>query len=184
VNERTVRVGLSGMWLQDCGPNLGEAALAEFFILWQMLADVQLFPEHEDTLRRCWSGDGVYSAKSAYNAFFVGRSIATTASVIWRSRAPYGCKFSAWLVTRDRCWTADRLERHGLPRPAACSLCDQEPETIQHLLLGCVVGHEIWAWDRLVWLPQLDTQLLLWWSSLLCPKATQRDLWTAISPSS
>jgi hypothetical protein len=96
-----------------------------------------------------------------------------------------GVSFFAWLVTRDRCWTADHLERRGLPWPAACPLCDQEPETIQQLLLGCVVGHEIWAWtlnlwDRLVWLPQPDTQLLLWWSSLPCPKATKRDLWTAI----
>jgi hypothetical protein len=83
--ERTIHDGLSGMWLRDCGPNLGEAALAEFFILWQMLADVQLFPEREDTLRWCWSGDRVYSAKSAYNTFFVGRLTTTRTSVIWRS---------------------------------------------------------------------------------------------------
>jgi hypothetical protein len=51
---------LSSTWFQDSGPNLGEAALAEFFILWQMLVDVQLSPELEDTLRWCWSGDGVY----------------------------------------------------------------------------------------------------------------------------
>jgi hypothetical protein len=31
---RTVSEGISCMWLRDCGPNLGEAALAEFFILW------------------------------------------------------------------------------------------------------------------------------------------------------
>jgi hypothetical protein len=43
-------------------------------------------------------------------------------------------------------WTADRLQRRGLPHPAACPLCDQEPESIQHLLLGCVVTHEVWAW--------------------------------------
>jgi hypothetical protein len=35
VKERTVSDGISGTWLHDCGPNLGEAALAEFFILWQ-----------------------------------------------------------------------------------------------------------------------------------------------------
>jgi hypothetical protein len=28
VKERTVRDGLSGTWLCDCGPNLGEEALA------------------------------------------------------------------------------------------------------------------------------------------------------------
>jgi hypothetical protein len=95
VKVRTVKEGLSGTWLRDCGPDLGEAALAEFFILWQELAGVHLTPGWEDTLRWCWFGDGVYSAKSAYNAFFAGRARYPTASVIWRSRAPYGCKFFA-----------------------------------------------------------------------------------------
>jgi mannosylglycoprotein endo-beta-mannosidase len=185
VKVRTVKEGLSGTWLRDCGPDLGEAALAEFFILWQVLAGVQLTPGREDTLRWCWSEDGVYSAKSAYNAFFAGRARYPAASVIWRSRAPYGCKFFAWVVSRDRCWTADRLERRRLPRPVACPLCDQEPETIQHLLVGCVVARQVWAWalnlwDRMAWLPLANTGLLLWWTSRPCPKATQRDLWTAI----
>jgi hypothetical protein len=48
---RTVKEGLSSTWLQDCCPNLGEAALAEFFILWQVLAVVQLMPKREDSLR-------------------------------------------------------------------------------------------------------------------------------------
>jgi hypothetical protein len=107
---------------------------------------VQITPGQEDRLRWCWSGDGVYSAKSAYGAFFAGRARYTVASQIWRSRAPYGCKFFAWIVSRDQCWTADRLEHRRLPRPAACPLCDQEPETIQHLLLGCVVARQVCIW--------------------------------------
>jgi hypothetical protein len=82
VKVRTVKEGLSGTWLRDCGPHLGEAALAEFFILWQVLAMVQLIPGQEDRLRWCWSGDGVYSAKSAYGAFFAGRARYTVASQI------------------------------------------------------------------------------------------------------
>jgi hypothetical protein len=183
---RSVKEGLSGLWLQDCGPNLSAEALAEFFVLWQILAEVQLFPERGDELIWAWSPDGTYSSKSAYKAFFVGRCQATAAAQVWRSRAPYGCRFFAWLVSKDRCWTADRLERRGLPHPAACPLCDQEPETLQHLLLGCVVAREVWAsalnhWDRLQWLPEADSDLLQWWTSRPCPKASQRDLWTAIT---
>jgi hypothetical protein len=33
VVEHTISEGISDMWLRNCGPNLGEAALAEFFIL-------------------------------------------------------------------------------------------------------------------------------------------------------
>jgi hypothetical protein len=169
---RTVKEALSGTWLHDCGPDLGPAALQEFFLLWQVLAEVQLSPEHEDDLRWSWSGDGAYSSKSAYNAFFEGRIQSPVTSVIWCSRAPYGCKFFAWLVSRNRCWTSDRLERRGLPRPPSCPLCCQEPEMIQHLLLGCVVAREIWVWalnrwDRLAWLPAADVGLLRWWTSSL-----------------
>jgi hypothetical protein len=50
---RTVKEGLSGLWLRDYGPDFTEAALTKFFILWQILAMVQLSPDHEDAL--LWS---------------------------------------------------------------------------------------------------------------------------------
>jgi hypothetical protein len=75
----------------------------EFFIRWQFFVVVQLSPDREDVLLWSWSADGVYSSKSAYRAFFVGRSRAITAAQVWRSRAPYGCRLFAWIVSKDRC---------------------------------------------------------------------------------
>lgn len=49
-----------------------------------------------------------------------------------------------WLVIRERCWTADRLARRGLPHPSCCPLCDQEEENINHLLSTCVFAREFW----------------------------------------
>jgi hypothetical protein len=120
-----VKDGLSGTWLQDCGPDFGEEALAEFFGLWRLLANAQLIPEQDDVLVWRWSEDGTFSAKSAYNVFFAGMTSAPTASQVWRSRAPYGCKFFMWTASWDHRWTADRLLRRRLPHPAACPLCDQ-----------------------------------------------------------
>jgi hypothetical protein len=77
---RTVKEGLSGLWLRDCGLDLGAAALGEFFTLWQILAMVHLSPGWEDTLRWCWS---TYSSKSAYRAFFDGQTRFPTATMIW-----------------------------------------------------------------------------------------------------
>jgi hypothetical protein len=45
---------------------------------------------------------------------------------------------------RNRCWTADRLEKRGLPHPDACSLCDQQQETIQYLLTSCIFTRQFW----------------------------------------
>jgi hypothetical protein len=47
---RSVKEGLSGLWLQDCGPDLTAEALADFFVLWQILAEVRLSPERDDEL--------------------------------------------------------------------------------------------------------------------------------------
>jgi hypothetical protein len=35
----------------------------------------------------------------------------------------------------NRCWTANRLARRGLPRPDRCPICNQSEQTINHLLL-------------------------------------------------
>jgi hypothetical protein len=47
-------------------------------------------------------------------------------------------------VTLQRCWTADRLQRRGIDHPDQCPLCDQEIETIDHLLVGCVFARNYW----------------------------------------
>ena len=58
--------------------------------------------------------------------------------------APGKCKFFMWLVAHNKCWTADRLAKRGLPHPECCPLCDQAEETIDHLLVSCVFTQEVW----------------------------------------
>jgi len=49
-----------------------------------------------------------------------------------------------WLVAHNRCWTADRLAKRGLPHPERCPFCDQAEETIEHLLISCVFSRQVW----------------------------------------
>lgn len=175
-----------GAWLTDCGPNLHADALNEFFLVWESLHTIQLDPEREDAMIWRWESDGQYSSRSAYRAFFAATTRAEGVDQVWRSRAPQSCRFFAWLASRNRCWTADRLQRRGLPHPASCPLCDQPPETLQHLLLGCVVSREVWArtvahWGKPEWVPKEDSPLMHWWIGKLAPKKDRKDLWTAIT---
>jgi hypothetical protein len=87
---------------------------------------------------------GQYSAKSAYEAMFIGAVQFNPWERIWKSWAPGKCKFFLWLTTRNKCWTADRLAKRGLAHPKHCPLCGQEEETIDHLLLSCVFSRQIW----------------------------------------
>jgi hypothetical protein len=50
-------------------------------------------------------------------------------------------------------WIAERLQHRGLQHNPRCALCDQEPETMHHLLITCPfwrhVWHEVLSWLRL-----------------------------------
>jgi hypothetical protein len=87
---------------------------------------------------------GIFSSKSCYKSLFSGSSTFEPWKRLWKPWAPPKCKFFLWLAMRNRCWTAYRLEKRGLPHPAACPLCDQHQETIQHLLASCIFTHQFW----------------------------------------
>jgi len=55
---------------------------------------------------------------------------------------PAKCCFFLWLVAHKRCSTSDRLAQRGLPHPEKCPLCDQANESIDHLLIACVLSRQ------------------------------------------
>jgi hypothetical protein len=46
------------------------------------------------------------------------------------------------VAIRNRCWTADRLQRRGLDSLDSCTFCDQEQETMDHLITKCSFSRE------------------------------------------
>ena len=83
----------------------------------------------------------------------------------------------------NRCWTSNRLQRRQLPHPSACPFCDQAPETLDHLLLRCVLARQVWAkimntWVRPDWTSCADSNLVEWWTSLNPQKHFQKEAWT------
>jgi hypothetical protein len=54
-------------------------------------------------------------------------------------------KIFLWLAFRWRHWTADRRACHGLDARALCYLCDQKPETIDHIIAECPFTREVWC---------------------------------------
>ena len=105
---------------------------------------VILQPEVPDIYRWKLTESGEYSSQSAYAALFFGSICFSPWKKIWKSWAPLRCKFFIWLVFKKRYWTADRLAKRGLPHPGACPLCDQDDETINHILVGCSFSRQLW----------------------------------------
>jgi len=142
--SRTVREALLDLtWVSDIRGALGWLGLVEYLELWDVLTDVVL-QDTEDIHHWKFEASGLFSSRSAYRAFFAGSVGFEPWKRLWKSWAPSKCKTFVWLAIRNRCWTADRLQKRGLPHPDCCPLCDQEEETVQHLLTTCVFARQFW----------------------------------------
>jgi hypothetical protein len=104
----------------------------------------KLYPEVPDHHYWTSSSIGVYSSQSAYDRFFMGSVQFEPAERIWNSWAAPRCKFFLWLASLNCCWTMDCLAHKGLDHPLYCLFCDQEEETIQHILVGCIFSKKVW----------------------------------------
>ena len=144
--RRTVRQAIVNRgWIEDIKGALTVQVLSDYLHIWDLVEGTVLQPRTQ--YRHVWklSSTGCYSSKSAYNAMFVGSIKFSPSKRIWKTWAPANCKFFIWLAVNNRCWTSDRLAKRGMPHQPACPLCDQAPETINHLLASCVFVREVWA---------------------------------------
>jgi hypothetical protein len=128
----------------DIRGSLQAQGILKFILLWDTLQDIQINMGLPDCHRWTPSDSGVYSSKLAYERLFMGAVQFEPSGRIWRTWAPPRCKFFIWLASLNRCWTTDRLARPGLDHPSQCLLCDQEEETIHHIMVGCVFSREVW----------------------------------------
>jgi hypothetical protein len=88
-----------------------------------------------------------------------------------------------WFTIKERLWTADWLERHGLNHPSECVFCCQEPETSAHIILQCLFFRQIWYMLLLGFRlhrfsPSADLEIPLWWSSLSAavPRSRRKEI--------
>lgn len=142
---RTVQDAIqNNSWTRDISGGLSVLAVWQMIQLGEALAQLTLDANEKD--QHCWlpESSGHFTSKSAYERFHTGAIAFEPYRRIWRTWAPLKAKVFLWLASWRRCWTADRLQRRGLPHPQACPLCDQDQETIDHVLLGCIFAREIW----------------------------------------
>ena len=78
--------------------------------------------------------------------------------------------------------TADKLIKRNWQCNPTCPLCDQAPETAQHLCLNCVYAQEVWVlvaqWtEGLVAVPDREAKMEHWWNGSLTgiPKSIKRE---------
>ena len=183
LNRRTVAEALNNRrWVADIKGARTVQVLEDYLNIWDLVEGLTLQQEVTDRFRWKLTQSGTYTSKSVYAAFFVGTIKFAPWKKIWKSWASFRCKFFIWLAINNRCWMADRLAKRGLPHLEACPFCDQEEETIQHILVGCVFTRQIWfSILQALHLPALvpstsDTKFSSWWRKglRLIPKDLQK----------
>jgi hypothetical protein len=107
--------------------------------------DIELLPGMKDThIWRLSSASGQHTAKSTYEGLFQGAILFRLWERIWKIRALRRCqkKSCGSLLIAGAGLLIDLLdmECHTL----LAVLCDQEEETIHHLLCSCVFTQQFW----------------------------------------
>ena len=90
-------------------------------------------------------------------------------ALIWKTWAPLKVKIFLWLAFRRRHWTGDRRRRHGLETREHCYLCDQAPETIEHIVVTCPYTRGVWSLIYQAFGRQLrqgSATIIDWWRRL------------------
>jgi hypothetical protein len=133
----------STAWVRTIGGGLSIPAAAEYLRVWRAIRDIAL-TEQPDQLIWRWKSDGKFSVRSAYLALHQGSHSIPGCVLVWEIWALTWVKIFLWLALRRRHWTADRRCRHDLDAHDTCHLCDQEPETMDHIIVACSITRQIW----------------------------------------
>jgi hypothetical protein len=111
--------------------------LTQFVQLWSLIQNVHLVEEVEDDIRLKLTGNGQYSAASAYKLQFLGLIESPINKIVWKAWTPPKVKNHAWLALQNRLWTTDRLWRRGWENCGLCPLFKQTKESNNHLFVHC-----------------------------------------------
>lgn len=154
-------------WLRDIRGALTTQVIVDYVRIRALVERVHLQPS-PDTYVWKWHPSGIYTAQSAYNALFLAEEAVAGARELWKTRAPNKCRFFLWLVMHGRCWTSERLHRHGLREDASCTFCDQVAEHLDHLFLQCAYSKEVWfkclrRGGFVFHMPNGGESLIEWW---------------------
>ncbi|WJZ92487.1 hypothetical protein VitviT2T_011477 [Vitis vinifera] len=119
----------------------------EIEMMEQFMLKIQAFRvqrENEDKMVWTTSKSGVFSVKSLYSILEPGGSAMFPYIGIWKASVPPKVAFFAWEASWGKILTLDQLQRRGYSLANRCFLCLAEAETVDHLLLHCVMTRTLW----------------------------------------
>ena len=98
---------------------------------------LKIISSREDKLILKGNTTGIYSAKLMYEVLKASSTMTFHVQSVWNSLVLLKVGFFTWEAVWGKVLTLDQLKRRGRPLASWYYLCENEEESIDHLLVQC-----------------------------------------------
>ena len=133
-----------GCWSPTFLRSLNDWEVSEMTRFLQILHGYKLNPLGVDKLSLKNAIDKGFSVKSMYKGFDVSPALDYPHRLVWNPVAPPKTGVFAWEAAWGKVLTLDHLKRRGMNFANRCFMCEEEEETIEHLLIHCNLAKILW----------------------------------------
>ena len=149
----------------------------------QTLHDQIFRPTGEDMLLLKEVKVKSFSVKVMYKGYDLSPTCDFPHRLIWNSVVPSKMEIFSWEAAWGKILTLDNLKRRGMAFANICFLCEEDEETIDHLLIHCKSAKMLWdlflSMVGISWVfPQSVLHTLLVWQGVAVGKKLKK-IWTS-----
>ena len=133
-----------GCWSPNFLRTLNDWEIEEVERFLQTLCDQNFSPSSKDKLLLKDVREKGFSVKIMYKGLDPSPAIEFPYRSVWNPVVPPKIGFFAWEATWGKVLLLDQLKRHGMTFANICFLCEEDEETIDHLLIHYKSAKTLW----------------------------------------